>query len=340
MSNYEIRRYDTAGNLLGIISEKQFKKLVSVRTENTMGKMQLILPLGDYQYEDFTTNQILEIWREKNGTNELQDETAWFLRDWVFISSRGEKLVSLIAHDANFLLDTRIVAYDAASAQAEMTDYADDMMKAIATDNLGDDAVSARQLSELTISGDLSNSESLSKAFSRRNVLRVCQELAEAATEAGTRTYFDVVRTGVATFAFHTYTGQRGKDHGGGSDDVRLVGEQYGNLEDVAFGTYHSKEANYIYAGGQGEESDREIVEVSDSNRIADGYPFNRCEGFVDARHCDTTALVTAEANNGLGKGKPKQIMTGKLVDTPGMQYGVHYGFGDIVRNIRLKGIL
>jgi hypothetical protein len=329
MSDYEIRRYNTSGNLLGITTA--FTKLTSIRTENTVGVLDLILPAGKFQYEDFSVNQIIEVWREKNGVLELQGETAYFLRDWEIQSSKGERLIRLMAYDANWLLSTRIVAYDAGAATSEMTDYADDMMKAIVTDALGGDAATSRQLSALSIASDLSASEELSKAFSRRNVLTVCQELAQAATEAGTNTYFDVVRTGVATFEFRTYTGQRGVDHGRTSGDMRPVGEQYGNFEDVTFGTYHSGEENYIYAGGQGEESAREIVEVSDSVRIADGYPFNRCEGWIDARHADTTALVTAEANAGLGEGKPRQVLTGRLVDTAGLRYGIDYGFGDVL---------
>jgi len=329
MSEYEIRRYDTAGNVLDITSA--VRKITTVRTENTVGAIDLVLP-PKYQYEDFSKCQIIEVWREKQGQLELQNETAYFLMDWEFTSSGGERLVRLMGFDANWLLATRIVAYDAGSAQAEMTDNADDIMKAVVTDNLGGDATGTRDISTwLTIASDLSDGQSLTKAFSRRNVLRVCQELAEASTSLGTRTYFDVVRTGIAEFTFRTYTGQRGVDHGRDSADVRLVGEQYGNFDDITLGTYHSEEINYVYAGGQGTEGDREIVEVSDSDRINVGYPFNRVEGFADARHADTTAGVTAEGNALLRDGMPRQILTGRLNDTPGMQYGIHYGFGDIV---------
>jgi hypothetical protein len=340
MSDYQIRRYDTSGNLLDVISgsneadyySKRFARLEYVRAENSMGGMNLLVPMGDYQYEDFSTNQILEIWFEVGGSLQLLNETAYFLRDWELQSFGGEQLINLFAYDANWLLASRIVAANAGSAQAEMTDYADDMMKAIVEDQLGATAVAGRDLSSwLTIAGNLSDSQSISKAFSRRNLLTVCQEIADAGTSAGTRTYFDVVRTGIAKFAFRTYTGQRGQDHGRSSGDIRHVSEQAGNFDDIKFGTYHSEEKNYIYAGGQGEEDAREIVEVSDSDRIADGYPFNRCEGWVDARHCDTTALVTAEANAGLAEGEPKQIMTGRIIDTDDMKYAVHYGFGDIV---------
>ena len=327
---YQLDRYTPLGVRLDV--KQAFKSLSYVRTENGMGALEAVVPLGLMQYEDLRKCQILELWREKNGKLSLQNETAYFLMDWELLSSGGEKLVRLLAYDANWLLSTRIVAYDAGSAQAEMTDYADDMMKAIVTDNLGVDTSGGRDISSyLTIASDLSASQSITKAFSRRNVLRVCQEIAEAATSAGTRTYFDVVRTGIGKFAFRTYTGQRGKDHGRTSSDIRLVGEQYGSFDKITFGTYHSQEVNYVYGGGQGEESNREIVEVSDGDRISVGYPFNRIEDFVDARNIKTTAGVTAEANAGLRDGMPRQVLSGRLQDTDGMQYNIHYGFGDIV---------
>ena len=45
----------------------------------------------------------------------------------------------------------------------------------------------------------------------------------------------------------------------------------------------------------------------------------------------DTTAALQADGDEVLNDHKPKQILTGRLLDTPGMQFGVHYQFGDIV---------
>lgn len=327
---YQIEHMDTSGNRLNLI--QAFIHLDYVRTVNTVGAMKLTLPRQKWDYEDFRVGQLLEIWREKNGSLTLQNETAYILQDWVFYTdSEGNHQIDLYAKDLNMLLDTRIVAYAAGSSEAEKTDYADDMIKEIVDENLVSATTTARNISNLSIAPELSASESMTKGFAWRNVLRTCQEIAEAATEAGTRTYFDIVRTDRATFQLRTYTGQRGNDHSRTSGDMRLVGEKYGNLISPSFGTYHYDEWNYVYCGGQGEEDDREIVEVDDSTRINTGYPFNRKEKFADARNIDTTAGVTAEANQSLGEGAPKQIMSGSLSDTPGMQYGIHYGFGDIL---------
>lgn len=324
---YEIRHYNPAGDLINVIGQQRFSKLVTVRVENDIGGLELSMPKGDFRTGDFGKCQILEVWRD----GVLQGETAYFIQNYEFESMGGEETVRIVAADANWLLSTRIVAYAAGSAQAEMTYKADRMLREIMIDNFGADAIAARRLSNLTAGALLEDSVEITKGFSRRNVLRVMQEICEAAQEAGMRTYFDVVRTGVGLFKFYTYTGRRGEDHSLGSGDVRLVGTQYGNFDDVVLGFYHSREVNYVYAGGQGEEEEREIVEVSDANRIAVGYPFNRVESFVDARNLSATESLTAEARAGLAKGAPKIVLTGVLVETPGMRYGVHYGFGDVV---------
>ena len=327
---YQVEHLDAAGERLHVIQD--FYRLDYVRTVNTVGAMTLTMPRGGWQYEDFRVGQLLEIWREKGGALSLQNETAYIIQDWRFYTNRkGEQLLDLYAKDLNMLLDTRIVAYPAGSSESRKTNYADDMIKEVVDENLVNATNSDRNIANLSIAPNLSASENLTKGFAWRNLMRVCQEIAEAATEAGTRTYFDIVRVNRAQFQLRTYTGQRGIDHGRMSGDARLVGEKYGNLAEPAFGTYHADERNYIYAGGQGEEEDREIVEVGDALRIGAGYPYNRKEYFADARHADTTAGVTSSANQALAEGVPKQIMSGSLVDTPGLQFGVHYGFGDIL---------
>jgi len=40
---------------------------------------------------------------------------------------------------------------------------------------------------------------------------------------------------------------------------------------------------------------------------------------------------LEADGDEVLNDYKPKQILTGRLLDTPGMQFGVHYQFGDVV---------
>jgi hypothetical protein len=325
---YEIDWYTDTGVKLGVI--QAFTSLEYVRTENTIGSMILTIPFKLMRYEDFAVGQLFEIWREKHGSLELQNDTAYFLQDWQFYTDgEGREYIQLFATDANWLLDTAIVWAYAGTSQAEKTGKPDDIMKAIVREQLGELAVAERR--KLSVQNDVSaGGESITKAFAYRNVLTVLQELADVANENGVYLVFDVVRTAPATFQFRTYAGQRGTDHSRTSGDPRLVGKQYGNLDEAAFGTFHSDERNWVLVAGKGEESNRLTVQRYNTSRIGSSK-WNRREYFKDSRDNDTTAALQADGDEVLNDYKPKQILTGRLLDTPGMQFGVHYQFGDIV---------
>lgn len=323
--DYRILWYDGFDRLKTIITD--FVSLEYVRVENGIGAMNLIIPLANWQYEDFVVDDILEIWRAKAGETLLQNETSYFVQDWSFITdSNGVEFIKVLAYDANWLLDTAIVAFAAASSEASKSGEADDMMKEIVLENLG----TAGDRYKCAVASNLTLAPSISKAFSRRNVLTVLQEIAETSKTLGTYLAFDVVRVSTGVFEFRTYVGQRGVDHSQGSGDVRLVSRDYGNLLEPTFITSHVNERNYVYVGGQGEEALREIVERSDATRIA-ASKWNRREVFRDARNTSTTAGLESEGDSTLGELKPKQILAGKLIDTPYIRYGIEYGFGDIL---------
>jgi len=325
---YQVDWYTDAGVKLGVI--QAFTSLEYVRTENAIGSMILTIPRGLMRYEDFAVGQLFEIWREKHGSLELQNDTAYFLQDWQFYTDRdGREYIQLFATDANWLLDTAIVWAYAGSSQAEKTGKPDDMMKAIVREQLGELAVPERR--KLIVQGNVgAGGTSITKAFAYRNVLSVLQELTDVANENGVYLAFDVVRTAPATFQFRTYAGQRGTDHSRTSGDPRLVGKQYGNLDEAAFGTFHSDERNWVLVAGQGEENARMTVQRYNSSRIGSSR-WNRREYFKDSRDNETTDELSSDAVEVLNNFKPKQILTGRLLDTPGMQFGVHYQFGDIV---------
>jgi len=138
------------------------------------------------------------------------------------------------------------------------------------------------------------------------------------------------VRTAPGTFEFRTYTGQRGQNHGRSSGDPRLVGKQYGNLSQATFGTYHADERNVVLVAGQGEEATRALVTRTNTARVG-ASKWNRREYMKDSRDDSTTASLQADGDAALEEFKPRQLLTGTLHDTPGMQYGIHYWFGDVL---------
>ena len=325
---YQVDWYDDEGVKIGVI--QAFTSLEYVRAENAIGSMILTVPRGLMRYEDFAVGQILEIWREKHGTLELQNETAYFLQDWQFYTDQeGREYIQLFANDANWLLDTAIVYATAGSADAEMTGIPDDMMKAIVSKQLGPTASAGR--GKVSVAGNVgAGGASVTKDFAYQYVLTVIQDLADLAKEGGVYLAFDVVRTAPGEFQFRTYAGQRGTDHSRTSVDPRLVGKQYGNLCEATFGVYHANERNWVLVAGQGEEADRLLVVRQNLPRIG-ASKWNRREYFKDSRDNDTMAALQADGDAALNEFRPRQVLTGRLHDTPGMQYGVHYQFGDIV---------
>ncbi len=326
---YQIDRYSPDGVRLSTI--EAVHKLAYVKTRNAIGALQFEMPMRLYNPSDWQVGQVLEVWREKNGVLAVQNESAYFVQDWDLYNDSGQHMVRLYALDANSLLEQRIVASEAGSARAEFSGKADDIMKAVVRNELGSSADTSRQIPGLSVQSNVGQSIQTTKGCAWQNVLKTCQELANSATEKGTHTSFDIVRTGAMAFEFRTYVGQRGADHSRTSGDVRLVGENYGNLENAILSTIHSEEVNYVYAGGQGEKGDRVIKQVWDSTRIGVGFPFNRKEYFRDSRHQEEEQGVEDDAYAALNDGKPKTILNGRIIDTPGMQYGIHYGFGDVL---------
>lgn len=326
---YEAVWYTHEGVRKGVI--QAFESLEYVKTQNAIGALVINMPRELMAYDQFSVGDIFEVWREKGGVLELQNETAYFLQDWEFwTDDDGAEYIRLMANDANWLLDTAVVIAKSTSAQADKTAIPDDMMKAIVREQLGGLAAADRQ--KLAVAPDLSAAgASITKAFAYRNVLTTLQELCEVAQEKNNVWLgFDVVRTAPGTFEFRTYTEQRGVNHSRTSGDPRMVGKQYGNLSKPTFGTYRADERNFVVVGGQGEDLARTLVYRSNSERIH-ASKWNRREYFKDSRNEETTAALEADGDAALEEFKPRQILTGTMLDTPGMMYGIHYGFGDVL---------
>jgi hypothetical protein len=286
-------------------------------------------------------DSIVEIWRgHEPGT--LRLDYCGFVRSWTLSDDVGSDFTEIRGYSLLDLLRRRVVAYAAASAQAAMTDQADDMIKAIVKDNLGSDAIAARDLTSVgggvTLQADLADGQSITKAFSHKNVLEICQEIADASRQAGTEVYFDLVPTvtntgtGGLAFVLQTFTDQRGADRTADSDAPVYVGTAWGNLQNGSLEYDYSDEINYAYVLGQGEEASRETAEVSDSGRMGMSI-WNRCEGAKDARNVQLgqAAQLTGDGNTFLEENRPVFRFGGDVVETPAFRYGRDWFHGDRV---------
>lgn len=330
-ARWEIWLDEPNGNRLVLLDEAlsfSFTKVV-----NNIGSFDLTLPPI---YDDYLRlDGMLEFWRAPKN-KALRQVGVGLFRDVDYRDlSDGTEITAISGSDGKDLLKRRIVAYPAGSSYSLKSDYADDMLKAIIRENLGSLVTDpARDLSGFSfiVQGDISAGPSTTKEFAWQQILKVIREIVDDSAEQGTDLYFDVLPKLIGAnqigFEFRTYIGQIGRDHTG--VDQVIFGKDWGNLTNPSYKEITSSEINYIYAGGQAEEADREIVEVEDAARSG-GSIWNRRESFVDARSEGSTASVTSKANTALQKGKPSKIFSADLLDTPRTIYGIDWEFGDRV---------
>ena len=340
MASHQVLVFNPSGNYVGDLTSAvvdfRYVKVVNdigyFEVEATPAEWPQAWRDLDYQYH---------FWRRPNGG-------AWGLefvglcRDR-FSDTQGSMTTRRVeGFGVNELLDRRIVAYKAGTAQCTKTDYVDDMCKSVVNDNLGSGASAARNILtdfNMSIAADLSDAPSVTKSFAYENVLETLQAITD--TSAGQATgavdlFFDIACDGYRSnerphFEFRTYTGQPGVDHtdNGGNSSATVFSLENANIANVHYQRIHSGERNYIYAGGLGLESDRNVVEASDTARIAQS-PVNRREMFVSATHLPDADAGEA-AYEALNENRPTRKLTCDLLDTETTPYGLAWNWGDKV---------
>lgn len=330
MTDYYLRYLTVDG--IQILNISDFTSLEYTLKENEVGVLELALPASQFIWPPILDGR-LEVYRRVGaGAYYLDGGCQWLLRDWVLQKSGLESTIALRAYHTNHLLGRRIVAYNADTSQTMKTDYIDDMMKEIVNENYLAGAVAARDISAyMTAQADLSLAPRKSKAFSRRNVLTILQELTQLSYDNGTYLVFDTVKTGDAMTEFRTYVGQRGIDRGSLSASPIYVSEDNDGLTEPTLAYQYADEINYVYAGGKGEGNLRNVQVASDAVRLAASV-LNRCEYFHDARNgSDDDADLVSEAEEQVAARRPRVMFDATLHENRNLLYGIHYNFGDII---------
>lgn len=283
----------------------------------------------------------IRVWRKGRGPMRLW--RSYFLLNWGWGQDEGgDEVFSIGGYDANHLLTRRNVIAFAGSPYSQMSDYADDMMKLLVF-YAESDAIAptpdagTRAWTYLTIDNELGAAPSVTLGFAWEKLLTlagggVLTRLANASRELGTALFFDVVAASVSssgtTYQFRTYTGQPGRDLTSGKGQV-VFDADAGTLLDWSLSYDYSEEENYIYALGQGDEDDREVVQVYDAARYGRSI-WGRCEGVADLRNLED-AYVEDGGNDALVEGRPKIQLRGTPVSTQKQEFGRHYDVGDRV---------
>ncbi len=278
--------------LIAAVNERDLVYLLRYRRViNGVGTFLRQQPLDSIEWGRCMRNARLEIWRSVgSGPLVLDTETIWLLRRRrKLLTPRHERLIELRAFDLNALLGWRDVVYFSQSPQADKTGPADDLMKAVVRENLGELATdAARDLSgaAFSVAADLGLGATTPLAFSYRKVLPVLQDFSDASARQGVPILFDVVATTPRTFEFRTYRTARGADL---SNRVTLSPE-FGNLTDVDLDEDWTNEATYVYAAGRGLTNNRQVQPAGDDARAAAGGLFGRIERVISATNVPMTA--------------------------------------------------
>ena len=322
------------GQLITSITDKGIVSLAYALKENEPGVLDLALP-GDFEWTFIPIDGQIEIYRSYGGgTLRREGDTTWFIRERKRATlPSGENVITLQAYSALHIASRRIVAYYAGTSYTDKVGiYWDDLLREVVRENYGSAASdTTRNLSPwLTVEDDRHYGASYSRSIPWREVLLVLQDICNDVRSNGQYASFDMVRTDPGEFEFRVFIGARGNDHSSDSANPLIVSEEHHNLADGLLDDSWIEEKNFIYAAGQGQETDRVVETAQDDTRIGIS-PFNRMEYLRDCRQAVLPAHVQAEANGALEEMRPKKIFTGTILQTEGSLYGVHWGWGDIV---------
>lgn len=294
-------------------------------------------PTSSFDLTLLKPDNMVQFWYEPWGGDKFLFN-IYFLRNFRYKS----RSIEFGGPDINSLLTRRIVAAKSNSAQSKKAAMAtDDMMKEFVAESLLDSAdpipdFGTRAWANLTVQGDSSQGPTISDSFPFKKLLTfdgggVLPILAKQAKERGTEVFYgirpNVIGRNDITFIFYTKINFPGSD----VSDFVTFDEASGNLLEPDLVMDYTNEANYIYATGQGEESQRYVKQVWDEARVNQSI-WGRIEAEADSRNLSQPLEVENNGYMALWDGRPKIRFTGKPGDTEGVRYGVHWNFGDLVR--------
>jgi hypothetical protein len=332
MTQYELWIDDPQGVTVGIVNG--FTRVSVTLVANGVGHYKIDFPLRDLDLALFQKDRRLRLYRDDGSGKQLVGYTSFMLRAWSFSYTPHGRTASILAYHPLFILSNpsltagRIVAYAAESAQAAITaKAADDAMKDIIRQNAGSSATAARDLSAyLSVASNRTEAGTITKAFSRQNVLAVLQDIYAESAKAGTPVYFDIRTASDGKYIFDTYLNQLGANQ----DKLTTFSPKFGNVSAAQLSYDHTDEVTTAYVGGYGVEANRDVATSTDAAREGETI-WSRREtftSFYDRKNDNLTSV----ANSVVYAGRPVVACSVTINNTEYSSLGVHYNFGSKAR--------
>jgi hypothetical protein len=250
--------------------------------------------------------------------------------------ANSNTLVSIQGEHINTLLKRRTVAYPEGHAQADKTGYADDLMKAYVSYNLGANATTGNgreangNLSStyFGVQANTSLGPSTSMNASQMVLMTALQKLSAQARQAGTEVYWDIQSVNDAYCEFRTATGQMGMPRTADLANGLTFGKEFGNLQRPRLVLDARKEANRVYGLGRGQQSAIDVQTADDTERQGASI-FALKEKAIRASVDSAGCLAAAQA--ALVEARPMYVFSGELTDNADSVYGLNWYRGDTV---------
>jgi hypothetical protein len=302
----------------------------------SIGVLEMTVPLS-VNPALFQPDTRIGVWRSIDGGAPYLDSGAIYLCRYF---DYGPTSTFVRAYHATSILDRRMIAYAAGTTYtAKAATFADDQIKVFVNQQMGAGIVGADRdgvetyadiSSYVTIQANLSQGANIAKTATRRKLLDVCTEIAQASQIAGTYVTFEIVAPTESTLELRTYAGQRGVDRSVGTTNPVILSPLRGNLTNAHLSIDYTDVASFVIAGGTGEGTAR-LIGTSFDSALAGNSPFGRIEYFRDGSNVSTQAAVDDEADAGLRAMRPVIIFTGNLIETPSTTRGIDFDLGDII---------
>lgn len=334
MAKFQLIYRDPFGNPLHM-TNKLFE-FDMTRREMMVGNLEMSVPYEEPLKGLLNRDLRVDVYRSIEGYPfYLEGDTTWFLRKWDRMEDKSGKFLNLVFEDAVTILLRTLIAYKKTSAEADFTGKNDNNLKKLVRLNRGTLAIAARQIPAalFTVAPDFSIMSDNIIDGSYKNLLDElvdnCNQALKPATGTGRYLTFDIVCKTAAQLEFRTYPDQRGANKTV-SPSALTFSIHNKNLSKILVSNDATDEFNDIYAGGSGENQNRTVVQATDIT-LATFSPFSRIEKFIDGQSSSTTAALTEEANKELVNGRPKRTVEATVQQNKHCQYGINYGFGDLV---------
>lgn len=303
-----------------------FYSIEAVRTVSDIGAIEVVLDADNAADVPLQPDTRLVLAVTRGAMTHIFG--AYLLGSWVLRTQRNKRTLTLRGLCYNSLLTRRIIAYAAGTAQASKTGPADNIMRAVVRENLGASAGAIRDISSygLLVEQDLSLAQSISMAFAWRNVYDVIVDIANAVyQQSNEKLVWDIQPVGDGWYMQFIVRKSFMRDR---RTALWLSTETC--LDDIVEEYDRRGAYNVVYAGWQGLNENRIVVDVTNEND-AKCSVIARAEHFYDGASFESQQTLTAGAMQRLKSGAPRMRVNAKLVETESVYYGRDVIIGDII---------